>query len=348
MFSWIGCVAFFLLSPMVFADGLFQVAAGAEPGLSFDPDVQIEFEIEAAFSKIRRERDKSASYPGRLTHAGQVFDVSLSPRGNTRLNSDNCRYPPLWIDFDKADIKNTVFGHQKHVKLVVLCRSGDKYRDYVRGEYIVYKMLNLLTPHSFQVRWASVTYHDDGKIKTEPAFFIERKARLAKRNGLEKVNLEGIEYSQLAQHDNAVATLFQYIVANPDYSFVVGNDGDCCHNAKLFKNDTAEFIPVPYDFDSSGIVNASYAVPAKHLGIRKTTTRVYRGHCMHNDDLQQAREKILATDDQMIALLASDAYLRNKTASKMAKYLSDSLTILRSDELYESEILDMCRSDNKG
>lgn len=342
--KWTAFFTLLVLSPMVFADGLFQAVRGS----SIDPNVPIEIELEADFSKIRRERDKSARYPSRLKHAGKVFDVALSPRGNTRLDPKTCRYPPLWIDFDKASIENTVFEHQKHVKLVVLCRKGNKYRDYVRGEFVIYKMLSLLTPYSFQVRWASVTYNDDGDMKTEPAFFIERKSRLAKRNQLEKVDLERIGYSQLARHENAIGTLFQYIVANPDYSFVVGNDGDCCHNAKLFKGDAGDFIPVPYDFDSSGLVNAEYAVPAKNLGIKKLTTRIYRGHCMHNADMQQAREKILATEDQMMALLSSDAHLRLKTASKMAKYLTDSLTILRSNELYESEILEMCRSDNKG
>lgn len=342
MSKWIAFLTLFLLPPIVFADGLFQ----AQYGANIDPNLPIDIELEAEFLKIRKERDKSARYPGRLKYADKVFDVAIRPRGNTRLDRKNCRFPPLWIDFDKAQIKNTVFEHQKHLKLVVLCRKGDKYRDYVRGEFLIYKMLSLLTPYSFQVRWASVTYNDNGNLRTEPAFFIERKSRLAKRNRLEKVDVERIGYSQLARHENAIGILFQYIVANPDYSFVVGNDGDCCHNAKLFKGAAGDFIPVPYDFDSSGIVNAEYATPAKNLGIKKSTTRIYRGHCMHNDDLQQAREEILASEDQMMALFSSDAHLRLKTASKMARYLTDSLAIIRSDELYRSEILEMCRGDS--
>ena len=227
------------------------------------------------------------------------------------------------------------------------CKNGDKYRDYVRGEYLVYKLLGMLTPNSFRVRWVDITYVDGDKRKREPAFFIERKSRLAKRTGHKKVSVERIGYSELSRPDNAVVTLFQYIVANPDFSFVVGIDGDCCHNAKLMQNAKSLYVPVPYDFDSSGLVNAEYAVPAKHLGIKRVTTRVYRGHCMHNPDVSEVRKKFLAMEEDMIAVLANDPQLRLKSASKMAGYLEDSFAILRDDNKFRKQVLDSCRGRSK-
>ena len=144
-----------------------------------------------------------------------------------------------------------------------------------------------------------------------------------------------------------MVTLFQYIVANPDFSFVVGIDGDCCHNAKLMQNAKSLYVPVPYDFDSSGLVNAEYAVPAKHLGIKRVTTRVYRGHCMHNPDVSEVRKKFLAMEEDMIAVLANDPQLRLKSASKMAGYLEDSFAILRDDNKFRKQVLDSCRGRSK-
>lgn len=313
----------------------------------FESDEPLSMSIEAPFSKIRRERDKSESYEGRLSHEGNNYNVILAPRGNTRLNKRNCRYPPLWVDMEKSEIDDSLFDHQKHVKLVVQCKNGDKYRDYVRGEYLTYKLLAMLTPNSFKVRWVDMTYIDGKTKRQEPAFFIERKSRLAKRTGNEKASMEKIGYSQLSRPDNAIATLFQYVVANPDFSFVVGIDGDCCHNSKLLQNELGLFIPVPYDFDSSGLVNTEYAVPAKHLGIRRVTTRLYRGHCMHNDDVSEVRDKFLSMEEEMIALFANDPQLGLKSASKMAGYLEASFEILRNDKTFQSEILDACRSRKK-
>ena len=54
--------------------------------------------------------------------------------------------------------------------------------DYLRAEYLVYRMYESIFPVSFKTRWAEATYvEEDGTTRTEPAFFIERKQRLAKR-----------------------------------------------------------------------------------------------------------------------------------------------------------------------
>lgn len=42
---------------------------------------------------------------------------------------------------------------------------------------------------------------------------------------------------------------------------------------------------MPYDFDQAGIINTRYAMPAPQLGIKSVTQRLYRGRCIHNEQL---------------------------------------------------------------
>ena len=114
-----------LFSSFAFSDALFE------------SDQPINITIHAPFDDMRDDRDKDILYPGRVVHNGDSYNVKLSVRGNKRLMKTTCRNPPLWLDFDKQQTEDTFFDHQKHVKLVVLCRSGKVDYDYLRAEYLV-------------------------------------------------------------------------------------------------------------------------------------------------------------------------------------------------------------------
>ena len=311
----------------------------------FESDQVIDITINGPFGKIGAQRDRTKMYPASLNYEDQNFEVELSVRGHTRLVKKTCKYPPLWLGFKKNQIGGTLFDHQKHIKLVVQCKARDSYADYLRSEYLAYKIYSLMTPMSFRVRWVNVTYVDGDKRRVEPAFFIERKARLAKRTGHKTSDAEKIRYAELHAEAATIATLYQYIVANPDFSFVASPEGACCHNAKLFTDEKGKYTPVPYDFDSSGLINARYAVPNKALGINKVTTRLYRGHCMHNTYLEGTRQAILSTEDNLIRLVSDDGLLGKKAKTKMTKFLKGSIEILRDDESFQSKVVKKCRGN---
>jgi hypothetical protein len=42
---------------------------------------------------------------------------------------------------------------------------------------------------------------------------------------------------------------------------------------------TRTVFPIPYDFDYSGLVDATYALPPPGMGITTVRDRVYRGPC---------------------------------------------------------------------
>jgi hypothetical protein len=308
----------------------------------FATDDALSITVEGPFKKIRRDRDKSKSYPAVVIQDGTRFDVSLSVRGNTRLKSEVCINPPLWVDFEPKQTAGTLFDHQKHTKLVVQCKLSAVHQDYLRGEFLTYKLYNLLTPESFNVRWVDVEYKDAKKSIEKAAFFIERKSRLSKRNGLKKVDLESAAYADLNAKSAAIGNLFQYVISNVDYSFTTGVEGSCCHNAKLFQGESDKFVPVPYDFDNSGLINPRYAIPNEMLGQKRVTKRLYRGHCKVNPALPAARQLLLSRKHQMLDLIKRDSVLRDKTKKKMGKFLSESFEHLEDENLFEKNIRSAC------
>lgn len=324
---------------------LFVVILQSAADPLFDTDDPLEITLRAPFSDLVREEDKSVEYPGTLVHRDTTFAVELSVRGNKRLHE--CRYPPLRVDFDNDQLDDTLFDHQKDIKLVVLCKPRSKYEDYLRTEFLVYRMLNLITPVGYRVRWTTITYEDTaGRMdpRTEQAFFVERKTRVAKRLDLDKTDVESVAVDALAPEQAALVGLFQYIIANPDYSIIAAPPGDeCCHNAKLLARRDGKYVPIIYDFDSSGIIDAEYAVPNPSLNIRRVTQRVYRGYCAHNDQVRQARSRLLAVEDRLMALVENDPLLGPRGKRVAMRFLERSMDILRDDRRFEREIIRECR-----
>ena len=310
----------------------------------FESLVPLEVSLSGPFKQIRRERNKAKGYEGTLVTGEDSFDIELRVRGNKRLDTDVCSRPPLRVEFEPKEIKETLYAHQKSLKLVVQCKSKAVYRDYLRAEFLVYRMFNLLTPLSYNVRWLKVSYVDEkGKVRQEPAFFIERKSRLAKRNNLKTTKVGRIHRSALEPDSSALVGLFQYMVSNADYSVVASADDSCCHNAKILTGEDSRYRPIIYDFDSSGLVNASYATPNAAIGIKRITQRLYRGYCAHNSQLNEARRQVLSMREALLDVLRTDTVLRERAIKQRVKYFTQSLDMIADDKVWQEKVLDACR-----
>jgi len=210
-----------------------------------------------------------------------TMDVQLHTRGHFRLNT--CQYPPLKVVFDREKTPHTMFAHQgSSLKLIVQCRGGKSYANYLLEEYLIYRVYNLITDRSFRARLAHVTYVD-AKGKHEPetrwAFFLEDDDRMAKRNGMEVLVQKGVYQTDLDFHQMGLAAVFQYLIGNTDFAVSV------LHNIVLIRDTAGVVYPVPYDFDWSGVIWTPYAQPDPRLGIRTVRDRIYRGTCRTSEEL---------------------------------------------------------------
>jgi len=345
------CAALFLAIAWMFTAN----SQSAEPDPLFQSDTPLSITFEAPFAQIDRERDKEAEYEGvmRYTDGDGLevrLEVGLEVRGNWRLQKSNCRYSQLWVDLKRGQTPNTIFAEQNRLKLVVQCRAQDRYRDYLAKEQQLYEAFEHLSDIHFGTRLVNATYIDSenpSRSRTHLAFFIEHQRRLRERFEMEEVELNSIPYSDLDPLQSSLVGLFMYQIGNTDYSMIRSPEGDeCCHNAKLLVDETGRYFPIPYDFDGSGFVDASYAAPpSPSVGIRNNRSRAYRGFCFESEQLNAAVAHITAQRDNTIATISDTSHVSDRTANRSVRYIEDFYEILENQRRFQREILDECRGD---
>jgi len=341
--------AFILLSaaPTIFA------AAGEKAPVKklFSTSDTLEVTMHAPWRTITKKKDFQGSYPAKVEFTddtGQVIslDLTVERRGITRQRV--CAYPPIKLRFDKETVKGTEFQGQKSLKMVTHCQKGDKYEQYYIQEMLIYQMFNLLTDFSFKVRPLSITYVDSEEGKTQDprfAFLIEDDSDMAKRNGQKKLDATDTWKDRFVPQEAADMALFQYMIANVDWAALSGPNPDkCCHNTKLIGlTPEKDIYAVPYDFDSSGLVNAEYAAPPANLKLQSVTQRVYRGFCLFNPNLAQSRQLFLDNEEAIYALIDNETRLTSGNSKRAKKFIGKFYKIIKSDKDFEKKILKKCR-----
>ena len=303
--------------------------------------------------KIQKYASKDRRYPAQLTYPGEngqpiTIDVEVEPRGITRRNRV-CDFPPLKVFFDKEKMKGTEFRGNKSLKLVTYCQVNTKYEQYYIKEFLVYRIYNLITDYSFRVKPLVVDYKDserDANPLTRFSFLIEDTDDVAKRNKLEKLEIGKVPYKELDPVETSKFSLFQYMVGNLDWAATGGpDDNKCCHNAKIIGttvNDVPKYV-IPYDFDSTGLVNAHYAAPPDGLKVKNIRQRLYRGFCSTNETLPQTVELFQQKKPEIMALFTDNKHMTSSNRKKAVKYLEDFYQVLDDPKRFEREITGKCR-----
>jgi len=314
---------------------------------SSDP---IHLVIQAPVKQFAHNRAANSIVQGTLTDpSGQPLPISLTPRGITRRASDICDFPPLKVRFTTPPPATSLFVGQKSLKLVTHCRNSAGFQQYVLLEYSAYRMYNLLTPRSFRVRLANIDYRDSNgaPIISRIGYFIEDLSDVAKRNGFKVTHAPTLmPAAVLSAQDAARYALFQHMIANHDWSMRAGPQGrDCCHNAELMGPYAAgSTIPIPYDFDFSGFVDAPYATPPDQLHISSVRERYYRGYCADNAEVLAIARQMRADRPQLVATVTSTPGLDPRTAARAIGFLDGFFNDIASDDAVNTRLLRRCIS----
>lgn len=202
------------------------------------------------------------------------WPADLSLRGKFRRM--RCNFPPLRVEFNKDTLRALGLADHNDLKLVTHCMDDpDSSKENILREYLCYRLYNILTPVSYRVQLAEITYEDaQGGLppKTRYGFFMEDFDELAQR-------LEGVQCDSLGlgakNTDPAQENLvyvFQYMISNADWDYRY------LRNLKAVKQESSNFrLLIPYDFDHSGLVKAKYAAPRRDLGQTSLRERIYLG-----------------------------------------------------------------------
>lgn len=274
-------------------------------------ELTLKFDVDA----FRESRYLDVYHDSEMTMVVNDDDQRSHPvqiKARKSIRREFCALPPMWVKMQQDAFP---------VSLVLPCKDADRYEPYVLREYLAYKLYNIITPLSYRVRLVKLSIIDTGKgneVTGGWAFLQEPDELMARR--LNSMMIEDDKLSMRTVNPEVMNSLsmFQYMIGNTDYS-VTGR-----HNLKIMTSKEygpTGFIPIPYEFDYSGLVNADYAIPSQALGTKSVRERYYLGLC-HTEEVYKATMQELAKYELEIKAYIKDfEYLDNEEKDDMMDYL---------------------------
>lgn len=331
------------------------VSIGAAPALCselFEHSEPLEIQIQAPWKQLTRGMEVGRSATGQLSFANggdhrSHLEVRISTRGLSRL--EVCGFPPLTVGLVSQEIGDSPFQGEQTVHLTPQCRKDTRFRDYLVLEYLSFQAYRLLGVPALGVRLAVVEYLDtDGGRPGKPAlaFLVEDLNQAAERLGSKWLEPQAVGVRSLAPENLALFGLFQFMLGNTDWSVLRGPSGEaCCHNVGMLGQSEThpQLIPVPFDLDSTGLVDPPYASPAPSLPIRTVRQRLYRGFCATNSHLPPAIARLQDKRQEILALFEDEPLLSRAAKRKAGKYLDSFFEILEDPKKLQRRILEDCR-----
>lgn len=313
----------------------------------FDQSEILNLELAFDIKKFMTEKSDSEYLPAKLIYhsADQNIiekEVRIKARGEFRRNT--CPFPPYWLNIKNSNVNNDHLFEAKKVKVVAHCKDSRAvdYEDYLIREYLIYKMYNIITDYSFRVRLLNIKYTDTGrnnKTYEKLAFMIEPEKAMAERLEAYPLEMDDIKFSLTDTVMTVTMSIFNYMIGNTDYS-ISGR-----HNIKLLtlKDYTKpDPVPVPYDFDFAGLVNAFYANPRPELGIEDVTERYFYGICrtdnLYNIVLDIYKDK----QEEIYELLESFEPLHKRSRREIIKYIDDFYKEIEKPDFIEVHLRSTC------
>jgi hypothetical protein len=270
--------------------------------------------------------------------------VKIRTRGNNRLKK--CYFPPIKIKIKKSIAEGTLFEGNKKLKLVLPCLRQKDKNDNVVKEYMAYKLYELISPYHYKTRMVSIDFTEIKGNKTKPrklkGFLIEDISKTADRH-----NLNVLDNFIHPLNQDAVCSVqndfFQYMIGNTDFSIAYR------HNEKLLFVDK-KVIPVPYDFDMSGFVDASYSVVSvvqnEKLNISDVKQRLFRGFKRDESIFRQVRQEFLDNKVQIIEIVNSfeSSFDDPKEFTRAKNYIAGFFEVMMNDKKFNRNILSVART----
>ncbi len=312
----------------------------------FEAEDPLKITLTLDLKKYKKEKYKGEYLPVNFLYEfnDTLFlekEMRMKARGEFRRS--HCNLAPFWLNIRKADVENVHLQDVKRFKVVTNCQGSRAYDEYVLKEYLAYKIYNIISPVSFRVRLIRMKYVDTGrknKVTEGWAFMIEPEQMLADRLGALVVKKNNLSMSLMKSGDLDLAAMFMYMIGNCDYS-ISGR-----HNMKILGMPgfgSEGYTPVPYDFDYSGLVDASYAIPGENLGVKSVRERYYLGPCREVEDFLKAIEEINQHRAEIMQVVNDLEYLDQKHKKAVLTYLEAYFAEAGTEHQLKQSLQKTCR-----
>ncbi len=346
-------LAFLLFFSHLFNSGLAQTSINKEATIGVSKlflDQEI-LPVKMSYSNklIKKETNDSTFVKTNFQYMAtegnwKELEIEIRVRGNFRLK--NCDFAPLKLKINQKTATGTLFEGNKKIKMVLPCLVQSSNNNKVVKEYMAYKLYELISEYHFNTRILEVDLEEirDEKIRNHRfmGFLIEDDKKVAKRHNGKVLDRFIHPYAQdtLTSIRNA---FFQYMIGNTDFSVGYG------HNEKLLFID-GKTMPVPYDFDMSGLCSTTYStvsqIQGEVLPITSVTQRMYRGFKRPESYFQKVRQEFIDNKERVFSVIDECKPLCDnpKEFKKAREYIAQFYNILEDDKKFKSRILNKART----
>jgi len=316
----------------------------------FDTNDPLHCSLKFNIKEFQKDKFKENKIPAILTyHKNDTVsihkDIYIEARGQSRKTI--CYFPPIKLKLKHTSFDDPYMDQIKNQKLVTHCKSAKSFDQILLKEYLVYKLYNVFTEQSFRVRLMEMNYIDnEQKVKSfsRYAFLIEDSEVLAFRNNSMLLKMDNLGMKHVEKPSMILFSLFQFMIGNVDWS-IPG-----LHNTKLIKSmDLTQklSIAVPYDFDYSGFVNASYAVNVRDPEIASVRLRMFEGVCFTKEEYLPGLQKFIKHKSELYAIINNFELLKPNTKKEVVSYINEFYEIIEDPNFYEKYILPDCKDYDK-
>lgn len=308
---------------------------------SFYSEKMLTFTLETDLDALINHRKREDFQNATLTYKDEQgqsreWDIQVKPRGKFRRRI--CDFPPVKLKFHKKTLEENGLNEHNDLKLVSHCLDeyGEGNENLVR-EFLAYKLYNILNPNSFRVQIIKIQYRDTEGFH-DPirryGFIIEDVDEMAERTGgVECDDCMNPKQEMFNLKAENMASVFQYMIGNADWSHMLSR------NVKYIKQPSGKLLPVPYDFDFSGMVSAAYALPNRDYGLEHVQHRAYLGLKPDKEILLQTLEVFRDKKSELLMEVKKCKWLSRAGRSFIKSYLNDFFDLIETGT--EAEIVSL-------
>lgn len=315
----------------------------------FEDETLLEITLSFDLSSYLKTKSKKEYMKGRITFPLENADtitknINIKARGIFR--HEWCYYGPMELNFKKTDFGYSDLNSIKKIKLVLQCTSGSESEKNILTEYLIYKMFNVLTDTSFRVRLLKINYVDSENKKkpfTQFGFFLEPVKMLSARTNSIEIESRALNQKSIFPRMMDRVAIFNYMIGN--YDWAVPNQ----HNIKVLKplvlDPSNLAAAVPYDFDFTGLVNASYAIPEdKITGTTNIRERIFLGVCRTKEEYQKDLLEFVEKKDDFYRVINEFPYLNTKQKKDLVMYLDEFFDLSTGKQSIVNIFLNNCKN----
>ncbi|MBT8218369.1 MAG: metallophosphoesterase [Bacteroidia bacterium] len=279
------------------------------------------------------EKDESET-PGVISITADkdqfVFNAKFELGGKSRRKI--CSYPPIKINFKKQELEDFNFHRANdRIKLVMQCKGTKSMVNAIKMEKLIYDLYEVVSPYGHRAKMSIVNV--EGEKSYQEALILESDDDLCMRTDTRRLKVSTISTDVVDRPLYIKMVLFQYLIANTDWSARKG------HNTDLFmRNSDSTMIVIPYDFDYAGIINTDYAIPSEKLPIASVTERHFMDKNITEEELNAAIDFYIEKETDFFAVVENASFMDEKTKKRANSFIQSFYKIIKDEKKVKRQI----------